>query len=87
MNLKLFPELLKAMKPDLEVVCDDQQTVWTHKILVGTSSQFWAEMFLAPEFLQEPVTTVMVPATSEEVTEALAASIISLSIQKLAEKT
>ena len=73
MNLKLLPELLKALKPDLEVVCDDRQTVWTHKILVGTSSQFWGEMFLAPEFLQEPVTTVVVPASSEEVTDALAA--------------
>ena len=45
-NLKMVHQLLCSYKPDLNIVCEDEETLQTYKLLLGMSSKLLGDHIL-----------------------------------------
>ena len=66
-NMKMVHQLLSSHKPDLSIVCEDEETLQTYKLLLGMSSKLLGDIFLHEDFVTESVTTLIVPLHSKQV--------------------
>ena len=66
LNLKMLQQLLGSYKPDLHIVCEDEEIIKTYKLLLGLLSKQMGDIFLHEDFVTEPETTVIVPIHSQQ---------------------
>ena len=66
-NLKIVHQILCSYKPDLNIVCEDGESIQTYKLLLGMSSKLLGDIFLQEDFVTESVTTLIVPIYSKRV--------------------
>ena len=66
-NLQMVQQLLSSYKPDLNIVCEDEESIQTYKLLLGMTSKLLGDIFLQEDFVTESVTTVLVPLHSNQV--------------------
>ena len=66
-NLQMVQQLLSSYKPDLNIVCEDEESIQTYKLLLGMTSKLLGDIFLHEDFVTESVTTVLVPLHSNQV--------------------
>ena len=66
-DLKIVQQLLCSYKPDLSIVCEDEEIIQTYKLLLGMTSKLLGDIFLQEDFVTEPVTTILVPIHSKQV--------------------
>ena len=75
LNLEILQRILSSFKPDLNIICDDRETIQSYKLLLGMFNKHLGDIFLQEDFLTEPVTTIMVPCHSGEMRHFLQDSI------------
>ena len=66
-NLQMVQQLLSSYKPDLNIVCEDEESIQTYKLLLGMTSKLLGDIFLQKDFVTESVTTILVPLHSNQV--------------------
>ena len=66
-NLQMVQQLLSSYKPDLNIVCEDEESIQTYKLLLGMTSNLLGDIFLQEDFVTESVTTLIVPIYSKHV--------------------
>ena len=66
-SLQMVQQLLSSYKPDLNIVCEDEESIQTYKLLLGMTSKLLGDIFLHEDFVTESVTTVLVPLHSNQV--------------------
>ena len=66
LNLEMLHQLLGSYKPDLNIVCEDEETIKTYKLLLGLLSKQMGDIFLHEDFVTESETTVIVPIHSQQ---------------------
>ena len=45
-NLQMVQQLLSSYKPDLNIVCEDEESIQTYKLLLGMTSKYLGDIFL-----------------------------------------
>ena len=63
----MFQKLLAHSKPDLRIICEDNENLLSHRILLGMADPCLADILLQEDFVSDSVTTIMIPLNSEEV--------------------
>ena len=71
MNLAILGDLLKSFNYDLEILCNDNERVLMHRIVLGALSEFWADLFIQQDYKPGEVASIIVPANSKEIRNAL----------------
>ena len=69
-NLESIKRLLEPIPPDLIIICEDHETLHTHKLLVGLASDFLAKIFLEADFLGE-IVTLFIPEKFQTLKKAI----------------
>ena len=63
----MFQKLLAHSKPDLRIICEDNEKLLSHRILLGMADPCLADILLQEDFVSDSVTTIIIPLNSEEV--------------------
>ena len=63
----MFQKLLVHSKPDLRIICEDNENLLSHRVLLGMADPCLADILLQEDFVSDSVITIMIPLNSEEV--------------------
>ena len=66
-DFKMLKNILSLSKPDLKIICEGNEIVFSYKVLLGTKLRYLGYLFLQEEFSCELMTTLVVPHSSENV--------------------
>ena len=66
-DFKMLKNMLSLSKPDLKIICEGNEIVFSYKVLLGTKLRYLGYLFLQEEFSCELMTTLVVPHSSENV--------------------
>ena len=66
-DYKMMKNILSLTKPDLKIICEDNEIVFSYKVLLGTKLRYLGYLFLQEEFSCELLTTLAVPHSSKNV--------------------
>ena len=64
-DTKLLTEFLCQSRSDLRIICEDEKTIMSHKLLLGIVSRYLGDIFLQDDFISESVTTILIPVGSD----------------------